>query len=124
MPVRNEAGFIPRSLSSVLEQDYPADRLEVLIVDGDSDDGTAYAVAEVIEQARAGGRTVCATRILVNPGRIVPSSLNLGLEVAKGDVIVRVDGHCGDRVRLHLAVRRRTGPLWSVVRRWSDADLG
>ena len=29
MPVRNEAGYISRSLKSVLDQDYPSDRMEV-----------------------------------------------------------------------------------------------
>ena len=34
MPVRNEAAYIERSLGSVLAQDYPVDRLEILVVDG------------------------------------------------------------------------------------------
>jgi succinoglycan biosynthesis protein ExoA len=40
MPVRNEMAYIERSLGAVLRQDYPADRLEVLVIDGLSDDGT------------------------------------------------------------------------------------
>ena len=34
MPVRNEAKYIERSLGAVLAQDYPADRMEVIVADG------------------------------------------------------------------------------------------
>ena len=44
MPVRNEAAYIERSLGAVLGQEYPAERLEILVVDGMSDDGTREAV--------------------------------------------------------------------------------
>ncbi len=40
MPVRNEAAYIERSLDSVLAQDYAAERIEIFIADGMSDDGT------------------------------------------------------------------------------------
>ena len=40
MPIRNEAAFVERSLRAVLAQDYPSDRLEVIIADGLSDDST------------------------------------------------------------------------------------
>ena len=44
MPVRNEAAYIERSLGAVLAQEYPADCLEILVVDGLSSDGTRQAV--------------------------------------------------------------------------------
>ncbi len=40
IPMRNESGWIQRCLGSVLAQDYPADRMEVLVADGMSDDGS------------------------------------------------------------------------------------
>jgi len=87
MPVRNEAAYIERSLGAVLAQDYPADRLEVLVVDGLSDDGTREVV---LARAAADPRV----RLLDNPARIVPPGLNLGIAQARGEIIVRVDGHC------------------------------
>jgi glycosyltransferase involved in cell wall biosynthesis len=87
MPVRNEADFVERSIGSVLRQDYPADRMEVLVADGMSDDGTREAVARL----RAGDARL---RLLDNPGRIVPTGMNVALERARGDIVVRVDGHC------------------------------
>ncbi len=86
MPIRNEADFIGRSLGAVLAQDYPRDRLEVLVVDGMSSDDTRQVVAEV---AAADGRV----RLLDNPARVVPTAMNIGIAAAHGEVIVRVDGH-------------------------------
>jgi succinoglycan biosynthesis protein ExoA len=86
MPIRNEAPFIERSLGAVLAQDYPADRLEVLVVDGMSDDGTR----EIVTRMLVGHSNA---RLLDNPQQIVPTALNIGLAEAKGEVIVRIDGH-------------------------------
>lgn len=86
MPVRNEADFIARSLRAVLAQDYP--NFEVLIADGLSTDGTRAIIARVV----AGSRI--PVRVLDNPGRIVPTAMNIATAQAKGEIIVRVDGHC------------------------------
>ena len=48
MPVRNEAAFIEQSLASLLTQDYPMSRVEVLVVDGMSTDGTREIVEDLI----------------------------------------------------------------------------
>ncbi len=88
MPIRNEANFITRSLGAVLEQDYPGALLDVVIADGMSDDATR----EVIRALAAKHPAVPVT-IVDNPGRIVPTGFNLALARARGDIIVRVDGH-------------------------------
>ena len=87
MPIYNEVAFIERSLGAVMEQDYPAERMEVLVVDGLSQDGTRDSVAEV---AAHDGRV----RLLDNPDRDQASALNIGIRLAQGETIVRVDGHC------------------------------
>ena len=87
MPVRNEADFIESSLGCVLAQDYPADRLEVIIADGMSTDGTREIV-QALQAQREG------IRLVDNPGRIAPTGLNAAISEAKGEIIVRVDGHC------------------------------
>jgi glycosyltransferase involved in cell wall biosynthesis len=87
MPVRNEAAYIDRSLGAVLAQDYPANRLEILVVDGLSDDGTR----ERVLARQADHPHLC---LLDNPQGIVPPGLNLGIRRARGEIIVRVDGHC------------------------------
>ncbi len=87
LPVRNEASFIDRSLKAVLAQDYPADRLEIIVADGRSTDGTPEAV-------RSFQRQHPNLFLIDNPGRIVSTGLNAATRQARGDVIVRVDGHC------------------------------
>lgn len=89
MPVRNEADFIARSLTAVLTQDYSHNCTEVLIVDGMSSDATRTVIASV-----AAKHTHIPVRILDNPRQIVPVGMNLAMSEAKGEIIVRVDGHC------------------------------
>ena len=47
MPIRNEAAYIERSLESVLAQNYPVQKLELLVVDGNSDDGTKDKITQL-----------------------------------------------------------------------------
>lgn len=105
MPIRNEAHYIERSLGAVVSQDYPPDRMEVLVVDGMSDDGTR----DIVRQMKDDGSSIV---LLDNPRRIVPTALNIGLRRAQGDVIVRVDGHCEiapDYLRRCICHLERTG---------------
>lgn len=85
MPVRNEAAMIARSLGAVLCQDYPADRLEILVADGASDDDTRAIIAGLPGAERV--------RVLANPGRTQAAGLNVAIAAARGAIIVRVDGH-------------------------------
>jgi cellulose synthase/poly-beta-1,6-N-acetylglucosamine synthase-like glycosyltransferase len=87
LPIRNEAHYIARSLGAVLAQDYPADRMEVMVVDGMSTDGTR----EIVESMRADSPRV---QLIDNTGRIAPMALNAAIARARGEIIVRVDGHC------------------------------
>jgi len=87
MPVFNEERFIAHSLQAVLEQDYPQGRLEVIVADGRSTDRTR----DIVRSIQAKHPNV---RLIDNPGRIVSSGLNLALECARGEIVVRLDGHC------------------------------
>lgn len=107
MPVRNEAGFIGSSLGAVLAQDYPRDRVEIFIADGMSTDGTR----EVIERLT---RDYPDTDLLVldNISQVVATGLNRALQQAKGEVIIRVDGHtiiAPDYIRECVAALHRSG---------------
>ncbi|MHC4326206.1 MAG: glycosyltransferase family 2 protein [Planctomycetota bacterium] len=86
MPIRNEGDFIERAIRSVLDNEYPTERMEVLVVDGMSDDGTREIVARL-------SKTDSRVIMLDNPKRIAPSAMNLGLKAARGDLFIRVDGH-------------------------------
>ena len=105
MPIRNEAEHIGRCLDAVLAQDYPADRLDLILVDGVSEDRTCEIVEGYIQHHPN-------IRLLSNPQRIVPTALNKGIRAARGDIIVRVDGHtviAPNYVRQCVAALQRTG---------------
>ena len=87
MPVRNEAGYIARSLTAVTEQDYPRERMEIIVADGMSTDSTREIVK--LFQSRFGN-----IQLIDNPGKIAPTGLNRATEIAQGEIIARVDGHC------------------------------
>ena len=86
MPCRNERRHIRECLESVLGNGYPLDRLEILVVDGESEDGTRAIITEYAQ------RYACV-RLLSNSRRIIPAALNLGIRAARGDVVMRMDAH-------------------------------
>jgi succinoglycan biosynthesis protein ExoA len=86
IPVYNEARYIEASLNSVLEQDYPRDRYEVIVADGGSTDRT-----RAIVEAKAAVHP--NVRLIDNPGRTQASGLNLGILTSRGEYIARQDGH-------------------------------
>ncbi len=106
IPVRNEAANVAAAIDSVLRQDYPGD-LEVVIADGMSSDGTR----EILEQISAGNTAV---RWVDNPTGKTPSGLNIAIEMSRGDIIVRCDGHSElppDYVSIAVATLQRTGAV-------------
>lgn len=89
MPIRDEADFIARSLGAVLAQDYPPERMEIIIADGMSSDDTRAEIARLAAQ-----HPERAIMVIDNPRQIVPTGMNLAQRMARGAIIVRVDGHC------------------------------
>lgn len=105
LPVRNEEAHLEPCLQSILAQDYPADRMEILIADGRSEDGTRSLVGVHAERDPR-------IRLVDNPGKIVPTGLNAAIREARGEVIVRVDGHTtieADYVSESVSALERTG---------------
>ncbi len=86
VPCLNEGDHIGSCLDSILANDYPQEALEVLVVDGMSDDDTPRIVQRYLEQHSS-------IKLLDNPTRTTPAALNLGLTYARGDVIMRMDAH-------------------------------
>jgi glycosyltransferase involved in cell wall biosynthesis len=105
MPIRNEEENIRNSLDAICKQNYPLDRLEILVVDGISTDNTRSIVQEIQQQYNQ----IC---LIDNPRKIVPPGLNLGIQQARGEIIIRVDGHTvisPDYVRECVEALARTG---------------
>ena len=85
LPIRNEKYFINKTLQSIINQKFNGD-LEIIVSDGLSNDGTLDIVKQFQEKYRY-------IKLIRNNARTVPAGFNKALSFAKGDVIIRVDGH-------------------------------
>jgi cellulose synthase/poly-beta-1,6-N-acetylglucosamine synthase-like glycosyltransferase len=86
VPCRNEAKFIAGCLQSILANYYPSDRLEVIVADGMSTDGTRALLEDLAARDRR-------LRLIDNRRQITPAALNLAIGAARGEIILRIDGH-------------------------------
>lgn len=77
IPCRNERRHIGDCVTSILASDHA--ELEVIVVDGLSDDGTRDILRELAKDARV--------RVVDNPHKLTPFAFNLGILNAKGDYI-------------------------------------
>ncbi len=104
--VWNEARYLAATLDGLLHQDYPPDRFEVLVVDGQSTDATAAIAAAVAQRERR-------VRLLHNPKRWASAGHNAGIAACRGDIVAIVDGHTDVHDRQFLSrlaeVFERTG---------------
>lgn len=85
-PTYNEEKYISSCIESVLVQDYPKDKIEVLFIDGGSIDDTL----NIIESYQLKYSFI---KLLNNPNRIVPYAMNIGIKESVGDIIIRIDAH-------------------------------
>ena len=81
IPMYNAASYVGRCLDSVLQQDHPAEKIEIIVVDGSSTDSSASVVRDFMSKHPS-------IRLLPNPMRLTNHGLNLGIRDANGDVIV------------------------------------
>jgi glycosyltransferase involved in cell wall biosynthesis len=86
IPMRNEERYIGTCLDSVLANDYPEDKLEIIVVDGMSDDQSQVIVEHYSRQHPF-------IHLLENPQRIQSAALNIGIANARGEILVRMDAH-------------------------------
>jgi glycosyltransferase involved in cell wall biosynthesis len=120
MPIRNEADFIGRTIQTILNNDYPKEKLEVIVADGISTDKTPKIVHNLsIEDPRV--------RLLENKGKIVSTGLNLALRESKGDIFIRIDGHCEippDFIRKSVETLLSKSDAWVAGGYWKTKSTG
>jgi succinoglycan biosynthesis protein ExoA len=87
IPVRNEERSIAGTLQQILDQDYLADKFEVIIADGMSEDRTRQIVLGIAKDHPN-------VRLSANPGRLPSSGRNVGFKNGRGDIFIVIDGHC------------------------------
>ena len=88
VPARNEARVIRRTLESLLALDYPADRLDIVVVDDGSEDGTGAIVALV---AARDARVRCLQIPPNRAGRGKAAALNVAFDQIGVDLIAIYD---------------------------------
>jgi cellulose synthase/poly-beta-1,6-N-acetylglucosamine synthase-like glycosyltransferase len=86
IPCRNEEAFIGTCLDSLLANDYPKDRFEIFVVDGESSDGTVRVVEGYTTRSPS-------VKVLTNPKRITPVAMNIGVRNARGEIVTKTDAH-------------------------------
>lgn len=88
IPTYNESAHVEQCLKSLLEDSYPFEKLQVLVVDGGSDDDT-IAIVQNFAAARS-----CIS-ILSNPRRHQAAAVNIGFAHAdpRATLILRADAH-------------------------------
>lgn len=87
IPCRNEGRFIDTCLRSISASSYASDRMEILVVDGMSKDGTRAQIAVNTDRDPR-------ITLVDNEARTAPAAMNLGIARARGEIILRMDAHC------------------------------
>lgn len=104
IPVLNEEEHIERVISGFLNSEYP-NLVEILIADGGSTDKTRKIVANL---SKKDGRV----KLIDNPDKFQSFGLNRMIQIAKGEVFLRADGHCyynNDYIEKCVEVMQKTG---------------
>ena len=85
VPLYNEEKYIEKFILSLIGQTYPADKSEWILVDGNSTDRTVEIIHRYMDEY--------PIVLLHNEKRKTPYALNMAIEQAKGEYIVRLDAH-------------------------------
>ena len=120
VPCYNEEKTIVELLEAIMQQTYPREFIEVIIADGLSTDHTREVIREFSDQHR-----FLIVRLIDNPTRTIPAGLNLAIQTAKGEIIVRLDAHSKpypDYVQRCVASLNESkgdnvGGLWEILPR-------
>ena len=105
IPMLNESRYIVPCLESFAAQDWPLDRLDVMVMDGGSEDGSRLVVEAFAEKNPW-------LRLVDNPSGGAAAAFNLGMNGAHGEVVCLFSAHGvadPDYVRRSVEVLHRSG---------------
>ncbi len=86
IPVYNEEKHIEKCIQSLLQNDYPKEHMEILFVDGMSNDKTREIIALYCKK-------YSFIRLLDNLKKITPVAMNIGIREAKGEYLIIMGAH-------------------------------
>jgi glycosyltransferase involved in cell wall biosynthesis len=86
IPCRNEEAYIEKCLQSIVETNYPKEKLEVFVVDGMSDDKTRSIIQDYAEKHHY-------IHLIDNKKQTTPFALNIGIQASVSDVKIILGAH-------------------------------
>ncbi len=86
IPILNEKQYIEKCLDSVLKQEYPQNKYEIMLVDGGSNDGTREIIKKYMDENKN-------IRLIDNPERIAPCAMNIGIINSVGNLVLIMGAH-------------------------------
>jgi glycosyltransferase involved in cell wall biosynthesis len=109
VPTRNRAAVLRALLDALTHQIYPADRLEIVVVDNASTDDTAAVVAA------ASARAPFPIHYRRKRDEGPPAARNLGVAVSRGEILAFTDSDCLPSPRWLLGAVARLGERDGLV---------
>lgn len=109
IPAYNEEGYVGECIESVLAADYPTEKLELLVVDDGSSDGTFREAAEYVDRG--------PVRVLQKENGGKYSALNYAMSFVTGTVVVPIDADCtvGEKALETIVAPLRADPNVGAV---------
>lgn len=85
---RNEEKYLPMLFEDILNQTYPLQNIEVVLMDSNSTDNTR----KLMEEFKKNNENL-SVQIVANERQIQAAGFNEGVKHATGDVILKIDAH-------------------------------
>lgn len=107
IPMYNEENYIEYCLESLINQTYPSERMEIIVVDGMSSDRSR----EIVKKYQEDYDNI---KLFDNPKCIVPVAMNIGIQNAVGEIIARIDAHSSqshDFIKQSVHLLKTTGAV-------------
>lgn len=117
IPTLNEERFISRCLNSIIKQTYEFEKMDVMIIDGGSNDKTKDIVAEYQKSHQN-------IRFIENKKKIQSVAFNIGFKKSTAPYIIRLDAHAEyDSKYISLCIenlkqdekRGNVGGRWNIL---------
>lgn len=117
IPTLNEERFISRCLNSIIKQTYEFEKMDVMIIDGGSNDKTKDIVAEYQKSHQN-------IRFIENKKKIQSVAFNIGIKNSTAPYIIRLDAHAEyDSEYIYLCIknlkddkkRGNVGGRWNIL---------
>ncbi len=129
IPCLNEEKTIRILLDAIFAQTYPIAEMEVIIADGLSEDNTRTEISSFKEEYPD-----LDIKVIDSPKRNIPAGLNLAINAARGEIIIRLDAHSAPNVdyvercvdALNANLGDNVGGIWDIragAEGWSAASI-